>query len=198
MLLGLPPHHLDHESAVDRQARLAVVASAISDSAKRAVCAEEYRTEQCRPIWPGAELDLAALLVVQAYSESRLAKNVHEGRCRQYECDPVRVRTTGEVRHRARSLWQIHDIAPVHEEWDVMVGADFESTRVAAWAAAKILSRGYRACGHIEGSITQYAGVNGCRWSEAARRGKLVSSLAARARLRERADAGSDGPKASR
>jgi hypothetical protein len=132
-------------------------------------------------------LDLGVLLVTQAYEETKLAKNVHEGQCRAYECDPTRVGRTGKVRHRARSLWQLHHVGPIEEEWEHMVGTDFESTRAAAWAATKLLARGYRVCGSFSGAISRYAGVGTCNWSKAKRRGELVLQLRAKAQHYERA-----------
>jgi hypothetical protein len=184
--MGLPVHHLEHEDTDARQARLQVIAAAVTDAAEQATCSSSYRSAACSNLWPGPALDLGVLLITQAYEESRLAKNVHEGKCRPYECDPIRIGRSGEIKHRARSLWQIHRIGQVEEEWEHMVGTDFTSTRAAAWAAAKVLSRGYRACGSFSGAISQYAGVGTCHWSEAKRRGKLVVQLRARARQFEK------------
>jgi hypothetical protein len=181
VLLGLPAHHLDHEEPGARQDRLRIIAEAISNVSLRATCAEQYASNDCKPLWPLPTVDLAALLVTQAYSESRLAKNVHEGNCRAYECDPIRSALTGEVRHRARSLWQIHRIEPIESEWEYMQGSDLQSTTAAAWAATKLLSRGYRACNSIAGAITRYAGVGGCEWSEAPKRARMFATLRQRA-----------------
>lgn len=162
-----------------------VIGEAVADAAEQATCDGAYRGEHCVRMWPGAAIDLGVLLVTQAYEESRLAKNVHEGRCRPFECDPVRNAYTGEVKHRARSLWQIHRIGPVEQEWHQMEGAEYASTRASAWAASKILARGYRACGTIEGAISKYAGVGRCRWQRAATRAKLFLQLKARAKKLE-------------
>ncbi|MGC4070288.1 MAG: hypothetical protein QM784_37620 [Polyangiaceae bacterium] len=185
IMMGLPAHHLDHEDSDARLARLSIIGEAVADVSAAATCSSADTASQCQRIWPGTSLELGVLLVTQAYSESRLAKNVHEGNCRPYECDPVRIAGTGEIHHRARSLWQIHHILPIEEEWERMSGANFASTRAAAWAAAKLLSRGYRACGTFVGAISRYAGVNGCHWSEAKQRSKLFEQLRARAWRRE-------------
>jgi hypothetical protein len=181
VLLGLPAHHLDHEEPGARRERLQVIADAVSEASLRATCTETYWTQDCRPIWPLLALDLGVLLVTQAYSESRLARNVHEGRCRAYECDPIRSARTGLVEHRARSLWQIHRILPIESEWDRMQGSDLQSTTAAAWAATKLLSRGYRACGSISGAISRYAGIDGCQWTEAQNRARIFANLRQRA-----------------
>lgn len=181
MLLGLPAHHLDHEEPGARQSRLQIVADAVTDATQRATCSDKYRTVDCKPLWPLSALELGVLLITEAYSESRLAKNVHEGNCRSYECDPVRNARTGLVQHRARSIWQIHRIAPIESEWDHMQGSDLQSTTAAAWAATKLLSRGYLACGSIAGAITRYAGIGGCQWSESEVRARMYTSLRQRA-----------------
>jgi len=181
VLLGLPAHHLDREDPGARQARLQVIADAVAEASQRATCSDVYRTADCRPLWPLPALDLGVLLISQAYSESRMAKNVHDGNCRSYECDPIRNVQTGLVLHRARSLWQIHRILPVESEWYAMQGSDLPSTTMAAWAAAKLLSRGYRGCGSVSGAIARYAGLGGCQWSETEPRMRLFSALRKRA-----------------
>jgi hypothetical protein len=185
--MGLPANRLDHEESAERQIRLQVIAAAVADVAEQATCNASYETTDCSKLWPGSALGLGVLLVTQAYEETRLARNVHEGKCRSYECDPVRVGSSRQVRHRARSLWQIHHSNPVDDEWNHMVGTDYASTRAAAWAATKLLTRGYRACGNFVGAISRYAGLTTCRWSGAERRGKLVVQLLERARRFERA-----------
>jgi hypothetical protein len=186
VLLGLRAHHLDHEEPEARQERLGIIAEAVSDASLRATCSEPYASQECKPLWPLGPLDLGVLLVTQAYLESTLAKNVHEGNCRSYECDPIRTAQLGPIRHRARSLWQIHRIGPVEAEWEGMQGSDLQSTTAAAWAAAKLLSRGYRACSSIAGAVTRFAGVEGCQWSEAPKRARMYTALRQRASKIER------------
>lgn len=184
--MGLPAHQLDKEEPAARQTRMQIIADAIADASQRATCSEAYSSEECVPIWPLSSIELSALLVTEAYSESRFARNVHEGKCRAWECDPVRSAYTGQVRHRARSIWQIHRSSPVEAEWDQMLGADQSSTTAAAWAAAKLLTRGYRACGSIAGAISRYAGVDDCHWSEAEKRVRFYISLRERIRRLEK------------
>lgn len=183
--MGLPAHQLDNEESGARQERMHVIAAAIADASQRATCTAGYSSPECEPIWPLSAVELSALLVAEAYSESRLARNVHEGKCRAWECDPVRSAYTGEVRHRARSIWQIHRSSPVETEWDQMLGADQGSTTSAAWAAAKLLTRGYRSCNSIAGAISRYAGVDACHWSEAAKRARFYAALRERIRRLE-------------
>jgi len=177
LMLGLPAPYHEREDADSRRARLAIVAQAISDASSQATCADANAAADCLKIWPGQQRDLALLLVTEAYWESRLARNVHEGRCREFECDPYRSSQTGKIEHRARTLWQMQYTRPIDSEWNHMVGADLGSTRAAAWAAAKLLGSAYRACGTISGAISRLSGNGRCVWSGADRRTLLFEQL---------------------
>jgi hypothetical protein len=177
LMLGLPAPYHEHEDADSRRTRLAIVAQAISDASTQASCSDPHAAAECQKIWPGKPLDLALLLVTEAYWESRLARNVHEGRCRDFECDPYRSSQTGRIEHRARTLWQMQYTRPIDSEWGHMVGADLGSTRTAAWAAAKLLGSAYRACGSIPGAISRISGNGRCVWSGADRRALLFEQL---------------------
>ena len=177
LMLALPAPYHERENADSRRARLAIVAQAISDASLQATCADAKKAADCQKIWPGQQRDLALLLVTEAYWESRLARNVHEGRCREFECDPYRSSQTGKIEHRARTLWQMQYTRPIDSEWNHMVGADLRSTRTAAWAAAKLLGSAYRACGTISGAISRLSGNGRCVWSGADRRTLLFEQL---------------------
>lgn len=180
-MLGMPAHHLDQEDDGVRRARLSVIARSIEDASERATCAGSYAKVDCEKVWRGRARELALLLLVQAYSESRLARNVHEGQCREFECDPYKSRYTGRVEHRSRTLWQMQRTRIIDSEWEQMVGVDLSATRKAAWAASKLLGRAYRACGSVAGAISRYAGVGHCDWSGAKGRARLYESLRQRA-----------------
>jgi hypothetical protein len=168
---------LDAEDAAARRARLSTVATAIELAAQRATCSGEFATLECQAIWNGRTEDLSLLLVTQAWWESRLARHIHEGRCRVFECDAFRSMRTGRIEHRARTLWQLQRTSLVVEEWPTMVGTDLASTYHAAWGATKVLSRGYRACGTIAGSIGYYSGAGRCTWSKSPRRVATFEAL---------------------
>jgi hypothetical protein len=181
LMLSLPAPYGQKEDTQERKARLATVAQAIDDASRKATCADQEADESCERVWRGSRLDLAMLLLTQAYWESRLAKNVHEGKCKAYECDPYQSRH-GVLLHRARTLWQLQRSDPIAEDWDRMVGADAEATATAAWAATKLFSRAYQRCGSIPGAISLLAGGSRCSWSQTAQRMRLFESLARRAR----------------
>jgi hypothetical protein len=194
LMLGLPAPYHEHENVESRRARLGVVAQAITDASSRATCSDTRVASQCEKVWPGKQRDLALLLVTEAYWESRLALNVHEGNCREFECDPYRS-MHGKIVHRARTLWQMQYTRPIDGEWNHMVGTDLASTRAAAWAAAKLLGSAYRACGSFSGAISRLSGNGRCIWSGADRRIKLFEHLQ---RETARLDPTSRGPASKR
>lgn len=162
MLLSLPPAYVDQDE-VNREERMQVIAEAIAHASSRATCSDIYAEPGCSRIWNGDSEDLAAMLVTKGWWESRFVSNVHAGKCKDYECDAVK--TKHGIIHRARSPWQIQRTAYSESLWTEMVGDDFESTRNAAWVAAKILSEGKRRCKSNFGAISWYA--NGrCNWSK--------------------------------
>jgi hypothetical protein len=181
LMLSLPAPYGQKEEPEEREARLTTVAEAIDRASSKATCADQDADESCKPVWRGSRLDLAMLLLTEAYWESRLAKNVHEGKCRAYECDPYQSRH-GVLLHRARTLWQLQRSDPIAEDWDRMVGVDAESTTAAAWAATKLFSRAHQRCGSIAGAISLLAGGTRCSWSQTASRMRLFDTLSRRAR----------------
>jgi hypothetical protein len=65
-------------------------------------------------------------------------------------------------------------------EWKNMVGADLESTTVAATVAGRILSKSFTRCHNgIYGALSGYAGNMGCRWDGVASRFKTFKKLKA-------------------
>lgn len=177
-LLYLPPAHAD-EAEVGRQARMETIADAVRQATQRATCMGVYSKEGCEPLWPKQEApeDLAALIITKGWWESRFAKNVHEGRCRSYECDAVKL-ASGVVIHRARTPWQFQRTSYSAPFWESMVGVELEPTRNAAWVAAQILSAGYRACRSYQGALNWY-GVGRCESKKFASRYRTFLELRA-------------------
>lgn len=185
LMLSLPAYHQDAETFQEREERLTVLAHALEDVAAEATCHGSYAVEGCVRLWPGTRKQLVALEVAQAYSESRLALRIHEDRCRDNECDPLRYwdpeRKAYRVHHRAKSLFQVQRQGDVTlAEWRSMGGTSYEATRASAWAAARVLSRGYRACGSTQGAISLYATGKTCRWKGAPKRERLYRELLSR------------------
>jgi hypothetical protein len=166
VLLSLPASYYDKESPEERRDRMEVIARAIGDASARATCDERFDKPECEPIWKSNRKQLILLLVTKAWWESRLAQNVHEGNCRKTECDPTKM-PGGNIIHRARTIWQMQKTGLVsRDEWNTMVGTDFEATRTAAWVATKILSRGKRVCHTPYGALSYY-GRSRCDWNGA-------------------------------
>lgn len=164
MLLSLEPSYSDKETWGSRTERMELVAQAIDDASSKATCSDIYAIPSCQKLWSGSKKDLALLLVTKGYWESRFAKNVHEGKCRPYECDAVVV--AGQTRsHRARSLWQIQRTSLVNaEEYKLMNSSSLEATKMSANVATRYLSAGFNKCRTIQGAISVYGGA-GCNWS---------------------------------
>jgi hypothetical protein len=161
ILLGLRPYSLDQEAAPDRSARLETVAKAIEYASSRATCQGAFTAwAECSPIYHGARIELAALLLVMAQEESGLALHVHEGRCRPHECDAAMVR--GQLVHRARSLWQVHYHPAFAEEWPNLAGTATWPTNDAAWAATVVLSLGDPRR-TLRTAVCNYLGAEDCR-----------------------------------
>lgn len=173
-LLSLPPSYSD-ANEVDRDARMRVIASAVSDASTKATCTESYSTPACVRIWDGTSKDLAALVLTKGWWESRYARNVHEGKCREHECDAVKLRN-GDVWHMARTPWQFQRTVFSEPVWTTFVGTDYEATRQAAWVATTILSRGMRACGSVQGAIAWY-GIGRCESTRLGDRYKTYVTL---------------------
>ena len=139
---------------------LTTVAEAISSASLAATCSGPWVTLGCTRVWPGSRGDLEALLVVIGVRESGFRKRIAEGDCRKRECD----------NGRARHYWQAHVSSwlPL-DSWSALVGADYYTTVVAAYVAARTLGSGLAHCGTIEGAVSAYA-RGACTWRGAAAR----------------------------
>jgi len=163
VLLSLEPAHNDKETWEQRVERMTVIAKAIDDASSKATCQDSYDVTDCKKTWPGSKKSLGLLLVTNGYWESRFAKNVHEGKCKSYECDAHEV--NGSVYHRARSPWQIQKTGLVtKDDYDKMNSSSLESTTISASVAAKHLSLGMNSCKTIIGALSVYGGVKSCKW----------------------------------
>jgi hypothetical protein len=182
--LRLSPWYGETETDEERLARLETIAQAINDATLFAVCAKDARPlpplpgeakeeegQPCTPVWRGDARQLAFLLLTQAYFETRLARHVHEGRCRvsQGECDSG----------RATSLWQLQAGGHLPKErWEKLSGADRAATTHAAFEATRALSRGRNHCGNLSGAISLYATGRTCKWQPAQERVAFLERLA--------------------
>ena len=172
-LLSLRPFHTDVETESERLARLTTISAAIAAAAVEATCEGAKPEATCTAVYPGNTRELAFLLVSQAYHETRLAKHVHEGRCRTHigECDSG----------RAIGLWQLQ--AGPHlpkDEWKTLAGTDFDATRRSAFEAARALGRGLNYCRSTRGAIALYATGRTCNWQHADARYASYRNLLAR------------------
>lgn len=153
MLLTLTPYAGDIETEKERTVRLSVIAHAIQTATEKTP-------------WRGSRRELATLLVVQGWSESKFAKHIHEGKCRikQGECDGG----------RAVSPWQLHAGYSFRKpEWKTAKGSDLKATSIAALQAARVLSKGRNFCASVIGAISLYATGHSCSWKGAHKRHQM-------------------------
>jgi hypothetical protein len=177
ILLSLEPSYSDKETWLERSARMETIAQAIDDASSRATCSDKYDVLDCKKSWPKDKRSLGLLLVTTGFWESRFAKNVHEGKCRTYECDSFRT-ADGRIRHRARSPWQIQKTVFVtKDEYSKMNDSSIESTTMSANVAIRHLSHGVKTCSTFVGAMAFYGGAKNCLWSEARKRIAFYSTL---------------------
>jgi hypothetical protein len=154
---------------------MTVVAEAIDLVSSRATCNAPFDNSDCTRIWYGSKRELALLLITKAWWESRLAQNVHEGNCKEWQCDAHKI--GGRLVFRARTIWQMQKTSMVKDfEWEEMVGTDPRSTRLAAWVATRILAKGKNVCKTTQGTISYYA-TSRCEWNGAAKRQMFYEKL---------------------
>lgn len=170
LLTTLPVSCYDTETPDERLVRLNTIASAIEKAAAKSVCEGVDENNPCTPIFRGSKNEMLILLVTIGFWESRYSQNVHEGKCKPWECDPMVQKDsqgrTIKITHRSRTNWQLQYNDSIKNEWPNMVGTSQEATDLAAWASAKMLSKGYNSCGTIWGAISKYAGVKHCKWEK--------------------------------
>jgi hypothetical protein len=165
VLLSLQPTYGDGEAWQQRVDRMSIIAQAIDDASSKATCSDKYESDKtCVRTWPKEKKSLALLLITMGYWESKFAKNVHEGKCRKYECDPS-VSASGTVYHKARSPWQIQKTGLVNQdEYKIMNSSSLESTTMSANVAVRYLSMGMKQCGTFHGAMAIYGGAGSCSW----------------------------------
>ncbi len=172
------------ETPEETRIRYSTIATAVALSARGATC--EGQAPDCVRIWPGPTWQMAALLVTEAWFESRLMWRVHAGKCGPGECDPLR--RGSEIVHRSRSLWQIqHSELVSRSEWKTLSGTDLISTMRASWAAARILAAARRLCSPYggfspESTMAAYATGSKCTFSQSKIRAHWYMKVAAQLR----------------
>jgi hypothetical protein len=177
-LLALPGLPLRGETEEAWHARAQVIARAIDSATLHATCTGPYQeADGCVPVWRRDPSQLAAILIVQGYFESRFAAHVQAGLCRRNECDAVSL-PGGRVFHRARSYWQLHASPLVPwPEWRTLAGVELIPTTDAAYAAARVVGYGYSRCDSVDGAIAIFATGRSCRWSRVSRRAWMIRSI---------------------
>lgn len=181
VLLSFPVAAQDaSEPPLARACRLSDLAVGIAEASERATCSGAWAGPPCRRLWPGSAPMLAGELVAIAVGETGLRHDVAAGRCPPDECDAVRL-PGGRVHHRARSNFALHRSTLI--EWDRIGESSAESSRFAAWGAARVLAGFRTICRRgSEGAHAGYAAGLSCRWSGAVPRARLGAWTAYRIR----------------
>lgn len=173
VLLSLQAYSGDQEATEAREARYTLLADAMVSASEHATCTGTYADDKtCSVLWTDSSESLQVLLAVEAYKETRFAKRIHAGKCfaKEGECDGG----------AARSPWQLHltGFTP-YEVWSKIDKATKESTDLAAWSAAQVLSYGLKTCGTKEGAISLYGTGSSCHWEGAKYRVRFFDKLMA-------------------
>lgn len=181
ILLSLVPSYQDTENWQQRTARMTIIAHAIDDAASFQTCTGKYgNDQQCKRTWPYTKKELVMFLITIANEESHFARHIHEGNCKDHQCDPS-INAKGEKYFKARSLWQIQKTGFVKsdEEWKRMLGSSQEATTTAAHVAARIIRSGRLSCGTVKGVFSLYAGIGCGNWDSprARNRFKMYNTL---------------------
>jgi hypothetical protein len=182
ILASLPVPKVDAHEA-NRIERLNIISAAIASSAERATCSGEYIGIECKAI-ASEPTQVAAELIVMADRESNLASNVMDDQCGIHQCDPVQYTVAGKmvIRHRARSLWQLHR-KPIWSDakWESLSGASAFAVTAAAWEATKLMAGGHGVCKTTEGAFARYAGDPSCHRKSSA--GRAAATVKVKAML---------------
>lgn len=142
-LMLMTPHKTDTESLEERQSRMTTIATALDAATRKAACVGAEIP--CKPVLSDRRL-ATALLLGKGHFESDFAQYVHEGHC---EAGPIGARCDSDRNGvpRAHGPWQQWRVSvyPL-TDWDDMVGADFQSTELAAEHALQLLAGGLHQC----------------------------------------------------
>jgi hypothetical protein len=150
VLLAEQPFHRDRdEDPRARAARLRDVAAAVSSAVMHARCKGAWKGTDCRPVWRGSPLELAAALLAWGRYESHWSAEVQSGNCAALgprACD----------HNQARGPWQAWAVAcpQLHQ---VEPGSD-AALREGAWCSARLWAGALRFCTE-PGEAPNYAGA---------------------------------------
>jgi hypothetical protein len=178
VLMSLPCSSV--ETLPEKEVRMHVIATAITHAVDRATCYEHDYT--CDSIWGNGRVKLAAMLVTKAYHETRLDRDVHEGRCSRYRCGMHRDPRTGEWSPQSITLWQLERPPTMTvERFRALAGAGLPETYAAAWQATVRLAAGWYVCKSREaGAFSHYATGNHCTWKGGGARSAMSLNVESR------------------
>lgn len=154
VLLNHMPTPAEDRGELDRQARMAALATGMRVAADHATCTGEYAVATCKKL-TGDWYQVVGRLISLGRHETEFRNRIQLGQCSQWECDPHDV--GGVVVHTARGPWQAHRLDTMtDEEWDGLLGVDADTAARAAWLATWMLY-GYERLNH-RGGVGAVAG----------------------------------------
>ena len=174
IMADLPQWH-EHKGETRDQTmhRLRPTASAIHAAAQRATC---YGRVECKRHWAWSANEAMAALVTTGWWESRFAQHVIDGKCRPYECDPVKL-PDGTILHKAAGAYQQQAAGLISvSEWKKLPGHPGRQ----AWAAVRMLGASRDKCKTVAGMFSQYGTGKHCGWGKAPARARTYTRILAR------------------
>lgn len=163
------PSDADHYPT-NREDWLVRVVESVDVATQAVMCEGGFANETCVKLWSGTRKELAVLLLVESFWESRISARIQAGACRSDECDSYKNHRTGKVQHAAVSMWQLHQSGLTTPDlWMASVGTDPENIQIAAFNAARILGKSRSHCSRrssswVHGAISAYATGASCDW----------------------------------
>ncbi len=171
IMADLPQWH-EHKGETRDQtmARLRPTASGIHQAAQRSTC---YGRVECKRVWQSSTKSAMAVLITTGWWESRFAQHVIDGKCRKWECDPVKL-ADGTIFHKSAGAWQQQVAGPILlKEWKLLPG----SPKRQAWAAIRVLAVSKKTCKTYDGMFSLYATGRWCGWKHSPARVRTFNKV---------------------
>ena len=160
-LLSVPRFHEDAaEPPLQRVDRLSDLARGIAAASYRTTCTGPFASARdCRRIWSGDAVELAALQAVTAVGESALSARIQARGCHPHECDSG----------RSQGPMQVQALGPVSHELWARIGPGPDGAMAAAWACTLAYSVHAGSCSDRgrAGIVAGYASGSSCAWRRA-------------------------------
>ena len=157
---------------VDRLPRLENIAHSIEIASNKATCSEEFKDDNCKPIF-GDRYLMAGMILSLGKNETYFEKSIGAGECTKHSCGG-KIKINGKILFKAASYWQIEKVYLMAlEEFESFIGLSLDNIIKAAIFVSMRLAGSYYVCGGIEGAFAGYAkSQTNCKWEPAKQRTK--------------------------